>query len=340
MSSNNTSYPGSFLLSPESAAAEAFLKRSGWLHSEESVLSIQRAGEGNMNCVMRVYTSQRSFILKQSRPWVEKYPVIAAPWDRALVEANFYQQVGQQAEVSRYLPKLLAVDTQERLLMLQDLGAAQDFTFLYSQNNAVLDEAPLGALCDFLIALHSSFRAPDLAARFANRDMRALNHEHIFKLPLEPNNGLNLDAITPGLAGLARHLSANQSYSSAVTSLGELYLNGPGACLIHGDFFPGSWLSAENRIYIIDPEFCFYGLPEWDLGVMAGHLYLSGHSHASVDTLFSRYAQSAPRITRLARQFAGVEIMRRLIGVAQLPLVADLNQKVKLLNLSRDLVLT
>lgn len=41
----------------------------------------------------------------------------------------------------------------------------------------------------------------------------------------------------------------------------------------------------------------------------------------------------------LARQFAGVEIMRRLIGVAQLPLVADLNQKEELLNLSRDLVL-
>lgn len=338
MSSYNTPYPGSFLLSPDSAAAEVFLKQLGWLHSEESVLSVQPAGEGNMNCVMRVHTSQRSFILKQSRPWVEKYPSITAPWDRALIEADFYQQVGQQPEVSRYLPKLLAVDTQERLLVLQDLGAAQDFTFLYSQN-AHLEEALLGSLCDFLIALHSSFRSPDLAARFANRDMRALNHEHIFQLPLQENNGLNLDAITPGLAALAHNLSANQSYSSTVHSLGEIYLSGPGACLIHGDFFPGSWLSAEHRTYIIDPEFCFYGPPEWDLGVMAGHLYLSGHSQKAVETLLSAYSKGATMDDALARQFAGVEIMRRLIGVAQLPLVADLNQKEELLNLSRDLVL-
>ena len=42
---------------------------------------------------------------------------------------------------------------------------------------------------------------------------------------------------------------------------------------------------------------------------------------------------------RLALQFAGMEIMRRLIGVAQLPLAADLSRKEALLATSRDLVL-
>lgn len=48
-------------------------------HADEVVEGVEREGEGNMNCVVRVMTSRRSFILKQSRPWVEKYPGFAAP---------------------------------------------------------------------------------------------------------------------------------------------------------------------------------------------------------------------------------------------------------------------
>jgi len=40
-----------------------------------------------------------------------------------------------------------------------------------------------------------------------------------------------------------------------------------------------------------------------------------------------------------SRRFAGVEIMRRLIGVAQLPLECGIERKGALLRLSRDLVL-
>ena len=49
-----------------------------------------------MNCTLRVTTTRRSFILKQARPWVEKYPQIAAPVERARVEAAFYAAVADQ----------------------------------------------------------------------------------------------------------------------------------------------------------------------------------------------------------------------------------------------------
>jgi 5-methylthioribose kinase len=38
-----------------------------------------------MNCVLRIETA-RSFIIKQSRGYVEKYPQIAAPAERVLTE--------------------------------------------------------------------------------------------------------------------------------------------------------------------------------------------------------------------------------------------------------------
>ena len=57
----------------------------------------------------------------------------------------------------------------------------------------------------------------------------------------------------------------------------------------------------------------------------------------------SRYVEKAgvdPGATTHAKRFAGVEIMRRLIGVAQLPLECGIQGKRDLLLRSRELVLT
>jgi 5-methylthioribose kinase len=333
-------FPGSFFLTAaDLPALAAYLAAQGWLDTGERLQQVERAGEGNMNCVLRVVTSARSFILKQSRPWVEKYPSIAAPWDRALVEAAFYREVQTDRSVAGYLPKLLAFDPAARLLMLENLGGAPDFTFIYSPAAAIFD-TDLISLTEFLIALHGSFRNPALAATFANSEMRALNHEHIFALPLRENNGLSLENITPGLSRLARRLQQDDVYCSAVGALGERYLNhSEGSCLLHGDYFPGSWLKFRQRVYVIDPEFCFFGPPEWDLGVMTAHLYLADQPSALISKVAGIYSRAVLINPNLAAQFAGVEIMRRLIGVAQLPVSLNLEQKSALLDLSRTLVL-
>ncbi len=324
-------YPGAFFLSADVPAVASYLAAKNWLAAHEVVERLARAGEGNMNCVLRVFTSERTFILKQSRPWVEKYPSIPAPWDRALIEARFYREVEAQPAVAAFLPKLLSFDPEERLLMLEDLGQGEYFEY---------HEADLEQLIDLLLALHSAFRGPERADAFSNYEMRALNHEHIFALPMRRENGLDLDSITPGLSGLAHRLQSDPEFSIRVRSLGERYLDASaGTCLLHGDYFPGSWLKAGQRVYVIDPEFCFYGAPEWDLGVMAAHLYFAGLSNAFVEGLLSRYTKVTPVDSSLVFQFAGVEIMRRLIGVAQLPADFSLERKMDLLNLSHSLVL-
>lgn len=336
-----SAYPGAFFLTAaEIPALAAYLAGQSWLQTGELLQGVTQAGEGNMNCVLRIVTSQRSFILKQSRPWVEKYPGISAPWDRALVEARFYGKVESHRTVAGYLPKLLAFDAEERVLMLEDLGDARDFSFLYASTGANADNEDLNMLTDFLIALHTSFRDSSLAAQFANEEMRSLNHEHIFALPLRRDNGLALEAITPGLSLLASQLQQDEAYCQEVGALGKRYLNASqGMCLIHGDYFPGSWLKTSRRVFVIDPEFCFYGPPEWDLGVMIAHLHLAGQPHTSIANVSRRYAESAAIDAGLVSQFAGVEIMRRLIGVAQLPVRFGLERKSELLELSKSLVL-
>lgn len=337
-------YPDTYFLDANDLPALGrYLADGGRLRLSETLLSAEKAGEGNMNCTVRVRTSAGSFILKQARPWLEKYPHIAAPFDRAVVEARFYGLVAHVDGVARRMPRLLWADESARTLALEDLGSASDFFPLYAREMA-LDGETLAGLVDYLVTLHRS--APvgeEEREALVNQDMRTLNHEHIFALPLREANGLDLDTYTgtPGLAAAAAALKSDAAYQQAAGALGERYLHGRGASLLHGDFFPGSFLQTTAGVRVIDPEFCFCGDAEYDLGVFAAHLLLAGEPLARAQEIGRLYFAAGGEFSfEWMRKYAGVEIMRRLIGVAQIPtLRADLTRKRELLALSRRLVL-
>lgn len=337
-------YPKGTLLDPkDEPALVGYASTRGFMGADETLGAVSRAGEGNMNLTLRLVTSRRSLILKQARPWVEKYPSLAAPQERSRVENAFYEVAGRRPELARAMPRLLGSDPASGVLVLEDLGEAQDFTPLYRRGE--LAAGDLEELAAFLAALHRPVEnlTSDERAIFRNREMRALNHEHIFRRPLAKDNGLDLDAHSPGLAAVAAKLQDDTRYVEAVAALGERYLD-DGLTLVHGDYFPGSWLRTEAGIRIIDPEFCFLGTPAFDLGVMLGHLHLARQPKALGERLLELYLARAPafghELGRLARGFAGAEIMRRLIGVAQLPIAYDTKARGALLEVSRYLVLS
>ena len=338
-------HPEHFFLDPMAPMAlEQHLETAGLLESNERIRHCEIAGEGNMNCTLREQTTARSLIVKQARPWVEKYPQFEAPWERVLRESEFYKRVSSAPAAAAMMPRWIGCDESHHILLLEDLGEMGDYRPVYSHEQ--WDAETLEALASYLTVLH---RVPE-TGKFANRAMRELNHAHIFQIPLQSDNGLDLDAITPGLSRVAAVLKSDAAYRGAIDGLGALYLE-HGSCLLHGDFYPGSWvrynaaaadvktvISADD-VWVIDPEFCFFGPAEFDLGIFVGHLLLAGRPAALVERVFADYRGAAPLDRELALRFAGMEIMRRLIGVAQLPLVADLARKQALLNLSRKLVL-
>lgn len=334
------SHPDVFLLDADDPVGlTAYLRARGWLAADEPVVSAFPPGDGNMNYTLRIVTPGRSFIVKQSRPWVEKYDQIPAPWDRALVEARFYEGIVGVPAVQRCMPRLLGVDRRSRVLMLEDLGDSRDLTSLYEADSLSDDE--LDELVAYLGALHRMSMAAEGVESFANRDMRALNHEYIFLLPLAPESPVDLDGITPGLAEASQVVRGNAEYIRVAAELGDRYL-ADGRALLHGDYFPGSWLRAEDGIKIIDPEFCFLGDPSFDLGVFMAHLVMADQPARLIDRVIDRYARDASwdeAAHRRSWQFAGIEIMRRLIGVARVPVTCGLEAKAELLERSRRLVL-
>lgn len=305
------------------------LQQLGVCQESESITQIEKAGEGNMNLVMRVTTDRRSVIVKQARPWVEKYPAIAAPVDRILAETEFYKQVSEKPELAAMMPTVIASDKSRNLLVLEDLGSASDYSSLYEygdtkgSRDAVFDQAT-----NWLAQLHQN--RPVTGEKVGSDKLRELNHEHMFSIPLSDPPAIELDSVCRGLEKASKSLRTDDRLISAFDRLGEIYLNpeNSNVTLLHGDFYPGSWLKTSSGFRVIDPEFCFYGPAEFDLGIMLAH-FIFCHADSGTETvqrILANYRQvnlgelSIP----LVQGFAGVELIRRLIGVAQLPLVADL----------------
>ena len=298
------------------------------------LLHVEKPGEGNMNYVLRVKTDAGSFIIKQARPYVEKYRQIAAPVERAMVEASFYKCIQQDPILLGITPSLLWTDENNNILAVEDLGESGDYSNLYAGARITVHE--INELLSFITQLNN-LTSNDKDPIFYNRTMRALNHQHIFLYPFLEDNGFDLNNIQPGLQDIATRYKTDTTLKEKIKQLGDIYLE-DGDTLLHGDFYPGSWLRTASGIKVIDPEFCFYGPAVFDIAIMTAHCMLSQQDENTLDMLSSYVADNKNFNAKLYKQFTGVEIMRRLIGLAQLPLHLSLETKEKLLTTAASLI--
>ncbi len=299
---------------------------------------IEKPGAGNMNFVRRVKTGNQSVIIKQCRPWVEKYPQIDAPVNRQVVEFEYYRYISSDKFFSLYSPEILAYDKENLILVIEDLGHGADFTFSYGKKTGI-DAVHLHDLFSYLNHLHNKqWRDVEKANFPLNMELRKLNHEHIFLFPYMTDHGFDLDTVQPGLQGLALLYKKDDHLKHQITELGKYYLKS-GPTLIHGDYYPGSWLKVNNKVKVIDPEFAFFGYAEFDLGVMAAHLFMSGMNTEQVRNTLQLYKKNRDFDNLLFTRFCGTEMLRRIIGLAQLPLDMEIPEKSDILELAKKLVI-
>lgn len=323
-------------LSTDKTVLESYLKGQGWLHGTEMIIAVEIPGAGNMNFTLRVKTGERSFIIKQSRAYVEKYPHVAAPIERALREAEFYTLVSAHDVLREQMPQLLGVDNDNHVLNLEDLGDGVDYSFLY-QKDKILEDVELEKIMTFVATLHTSINSNTTEKKLPNKEMRKLNHEHIFIYPFLKENGLDLDEILPGLKGVGQEFKQDKILHDKVQILGNRYLS-DGKTLLHGDYFPGSWLKTSDGIKIIDPEFSFFGDPEFEIGVTLAHLKMAAQPQDLIEKALKMYTDLAPLNEGLCKQFMAIEILRRILGLAQLPLGINLEVRKALLTEAREIL--
>lgn len=309
-----------------------YLLEENLIEKKPTTCVLEVPGEGNMNVVLRINTDRQSLIIKQSKPYVNKYPGIAAPLDRVETEATFYQYIQTNETLQRMSPRLIHFDRKNHLLVLEDLGESSDLTPVY-QNDHHLEKATLQKLIQYISVLHNLTWSEEEVKEFPrNLELRRLNHQHIFALPFDHDNGFDLNTVQPGLSEVAEKYLHNQGLADVVTELGEIYL-GEGKTLLHGDYYPGSWLQTEEGIKVIDPEFSFMGPREFDLSVFLAHAMMARMKKKDLIDRFEEFYEGYDHLDReLLLRLAAVEIFRRLIGLAQLPLDLTVPEKEGLLD--------
>lgn len=306
----------------------AYLKGQHFINPDDTVLYVEKPGEGNMNFVARVKTQKESIIIKQANPFVQKYPQIAAPQERVFVETEFYRMIQKYESLASCMPLFIGMDPVNHVIALQDLGDAADYTFLY-QKGKELNGSELEQLIHFLKELHA-IPSDRLTNYSKNLALRTLNHEHLFVYPFLEENGFNLNQVQLGLQEIAASYKSDSAFKNTVKELGSIYLS-QGDTLLHGDYYPGSWLKTKGNLKVIDPEFSFVGNREFELGIFIAHLKMSEASEKQIDSVRSQYHTGTRFNWKLCYQFTGIEVMRRIIGLAQLPLDLSLEEKEGLL---------
>ena len=342
----------------------------GWLGDEEQVTTCASLG-GESSTVMRVELQElrggwRTAVLKQSLPWLRRDESVAMPADRWRGEYTFYREVARVPEAAALVPRLMAANEARCLLLLEDFRGASHLASLYRGSS--LGEGTAEALGGFLRALRRGTRG-EQDAEFANGGMKALSHRLLFEAPFgsrgQGGNGFGsdgpapdegaLDDIEPGLGAAASALRSDGAFRDAVAELGRRFL-GAGACLVHGAFHPANWLLLPNGdVRVVDPQHSSPGDPEFDLGTALAHLLLARQPVEVVATFLSAAtgAEEADRegpadteevevgVDRpLVARYAGAEIVRRLLGGAQLPLEAEGGFRRGLLETARTAVLS
>ena len=325
-------YDAKFFLEQDLETITPYLKSQGWLEANDHVTKLEIPGKGNMNLILRVIPHQApSFIIKQARPWVEKYPQLEAPVERIKVEHTFYQQLAGHPGLTKYSPAVMGFDVANSILTLEDFGQSADCSFVYNKGS-FFGRNELDAAIGYLNIIN---QLPVPKRYPSNLALRELNHQHIFYLPFIADNQFNLDEIQVGLQAFSQPCKKDKPLYLKIEQLGKSYL-GSGDTLLHGDFYPGSLLQTQAGLKVIDPEFSYVGPVEWDIAVFIAHLLLSATPLKLIDSCLSNYEKPAYFDHDRFSGFVGVEVLRRLIGLAQLPLEMALQQKADLIEQSRE----
>ena len=313
------------------------------IFESEAELHIEEIGDGNLNTVYRVSDAEcpeRSLVLKHAPPYIKilgpDYPLST---ERLTYESRALDVYNQLASGS--VPAQYNFDAEMAVIAMEDLRDAsvlRDDLIAGSVDIAIAEQ-----IGRFMGSVHSRTYIENLDSgavqqykqQFANTTMQAITADYVFTFPYTEHE---TNFWTPGLEPDVQRLKADTDFLARAAHLKQIFLTLQQA-VTHGDLHTGSVLVQNDTAKVIDAEFAFYGPPGFDVGLYWANYFLSYFSHqdtldvqsalkTAVVQTWHTYAtefgmvdatlkaQTLQNIFHDAVGFAGLEILRRLIGAA------------------------
>ncbi len=323
------------------------------LHSEE-------IGDGNLNFVYRVSDTaqpKRSLVLKQAPPYIKilgpDYPL---PSERLTYESRALEVYNRFA--SGAVPAQHYFDSDAAVIVMEDLRGyrlLRDDLIAGKVNQTVPDQ-----IGRFMGCVHSQTHKNNLDSvsvdryreDFANTVMQSITADYVFTLPFTEHE---TNFYTDGLEPDVKQLKADEAFFQQAQNLKKVFLTAQQG-LTHGDLHTGSIMVKDNSAKVIDAEFAFYGPVGFDIGLYWANYFLSYFSHtgniaiqselkAAIAQTWDTYTTgfqmvNASQKSRTLQQifhesigFAGMEMLRRVIGAAHVRDIESIVDKEKKLHI-------
>lgn len=312
-------------------AIRTYLIEKDIISVKEFVQVYAAVATNEFHAIYRLSTNKSNLLLKQPKKWSKSahdflHPL---PTETLNQEAGFYELIRSYDYLSRFMPAFYLFDEENQLIIVEDISDAQNYCSIYKKHR--IDTEELQLLVKWLSHLHR--------VRLVSKEKTLLENEIVKKYYLSSFfdfvNKINHLPDHP-LALELKQITDNPQVGDGMLLLKSSYQQG-GFTLLHGEYQPGNWLSSDGGVYIIDPKFSTFGRPEIDLGHLVAHLLLAAMPQSKIEMVFDNYEDKT--IDReLTFRFAGLEMIRRLIGVYPTNFPATIKQKKSKLNDAIQLV--
>ena len=309
----------------------------------DTALSFEEIGDGNLNFVYRVFDAtrpERSLVLKQAPPYIKilgpNYPL---PPERLTYESRALAIYNRLA--SGTVPAQHYFDSENAVIAMADLRGyhlLRDELIAGHVNSTISEK-----IGRFMGVVHSQTHVENLDLEtanmyredFANTVMQAITADYVFTLPYTEHE---TNFYTEGLEPHVKRLKTDEVFLQQTRHLKAIFVSAQQG-ITHGDLHTGSVMVQGNSAKVIDSEFAFYGPVGFDVGLFWANHLLAYFSHAGncivqselktaiyrtwdgyaaefkmVDA--SQEAVTLQHIFHEAVGFAGMEMLRRLIGAA------------------------
>ncbi len=345
----------------EAATYAATCPPLGAVAAAGATLRAREVGDGNLNLVFIVSGDEgSSAVIKQALPYVrlvgESWPLTI---QRNRFERQAFAVYATM--VPDLVPRVYHEDDERALFVMEDLSrlrlvrqgliARQPFPRLAGDIGRFCAET-LIRTSDFYLGSAEKKR---LVAQFINPELCKITEDLVLT---DPFYDATSNSYPPELQPAVDALWDDSRAQTNIAGLRHAFMTRAEA-LLHGDLHTGSIMGSPEETKVMDAEFAFFGPIGFDVGMFIANLFLSAVAHMARNTpesrayaetmwdaasetwdVFEMQAQSlldaAPvwrlpdeacdeliqQVLRDAVGFAGAEVIRRTIGLAQ---VADLN---------------
>ena len=335
-----------------------------------AALSVKEIGDGNLNYVFRVWDEKTgaSLIVKQAGEQLRISAAMRVSTDRNRIESEILTL--QYRYAPNLVPKIYQYDTVMHACIMEDLSDHELMRYALMRHKIFprfADDITTYMVNTLLsttdiVMEHKAKKA--LVKSFINPELCEITEDLVLTEPCNDVNKRNI-VFAPNAAFVQKELYADTALHLEVAKLKFDFMCNAQA-LIHGDLHTGSIFVKEDSTKVFDPEFAFYGPIGYDTGNLIANLFFAwdnGHA-AGAEEFCAWVLKTAENVidlfTEKSRRFlaekaadcmaktpgfaecyidsiladtagyAGTELLRRTVGMAQVKdvtTIADENKR-------------